>query len=349
MNMKAAFLYGKEDVRIEETDVSAVEAHGLLLKVIACGICGSDARMFFTGPTPRYINPVILGHELTCEVAEVGPLVEDYAVGDLVTVAPIIPCMRCPACSRGQDNLCEQAGVVGCTVHGGMAEYLSVPSQMVLAGGVVKLLPGTDPHAAAMIELAGCCLHGLRGTGGVEPGDRVLVMGSGSIGLIFAQLAKLMGAGYVAVSDIQPHRLALAQELGADETLDVREVDLRERLEQSLDRVITATANIKAAEEAVELVRPGGHLLLFSGYVYGTKLELEVNTVHYRELHLHGSIDCTIRDFRHAARLVPQLQLGKLVTHAFPLDKTAEAFHASRGKDAVKVIVEPSPDLNGDE
>jgi L-iditol 2-dehydrogenase len=145
----------------------------------------------------------------------------------------------------------------------------------------------------------------------------------------------------VAVSDVQPHRLALAGELGADETLDVREVNLKERFEQSMDRVITATANIGAAEEALDLVRPGGHLLLFSGYVYGTKLDLEVNTVHYRELHLHGSIDCTIRDFRHATRLVPQLQLGKLVTHTFSLDETVAAFYASRGEDAVKVVIEP--------
>ena len=341
MKIKAAFLYGKEDIRIEETDLPPTESHGLLLKVLTCGICGSDARMFFTGPTPRYINPVILGHELTAKVVEVGPQVEGYACGDIVTVAPVIPCMRCPACSRGQDNLCEQAGVVGCTVHGGMAEYLPVPSQMVLAGGVVKLPPGIDHGAAALTELAGCCLHGLRGMGGVESGDRLLIIGSGPIGLTFLQLVKLMGAGYVATSDIQPNRLQLAAELGADEALDVRAVNLKEHFGKSLDRVIVATANIEATAEALDLVRPGGNLLLFSGYMYGTILELEVNIVHYGELHIHGSIDCTIRDFRNAVSLQPQLQMDKLITASFPLEKTSEAFYASREKNAVKVMIEP--------
>ena len=339
--MKAAFLHGKEDLRIETTETPSVESHGLLLKVLMCGICGSDARMFYTGPTPRYINPVILGHELACEVVETGPKVTDHAVGDMVTVAPIIPCMRCPACTRGQDNLCERAGVIGCTVHGGMAEYLSMPGQMVQAGGVVKLPPGTSPRAAALVELVGCCLHGLRGTGGVEPGDRVLVMGGGPIGLIFAQLARQMGAGYVALSDVRSGRLALAKELGVDEVFDVREVNLSAQFEQSFDRVVVATAVIQAAEEAVNVVRTGGHLLLFSGYVYGTRLDLDINTVHYRELHLHGSIDCTIRDFNHAAKLVPQLALDRLVTHSFSLEEAAKAFYASKGEQAVKVVLEP--------
>ena len=122
MKTKAAFLYGKEDIRIEEMALPPLEPHGLLLKVLVCGVCGSDARMFFTGPTPRYISPVILGHELTCEIVEVGPQVKGYAVGEIVTLAPTIPCMRCPACSRGQDNLCQWAGVIGCTIHGGMAD-----------------------------------------------------------------------------------------------------------------------------------------------------------------------------------------------------------------------------------
>ena len=133
--MKAAFLYGKEDIRLEEIESPPVEDYGLRIKVLTCGICGSDARMFFTGPTPRYIKPVILGHELAGEIVEVGPRLDGYAPGEIVTLAPLIPCMRCPACSRGQDNLCEQSQVIGCTVHGGMAEYVTMPSQMVLAGG----------------------------------------------------------------------------------------------------------------------------------------------------------------------------------------------------------------------
>jgi len=338
--MRAALLYGKTDIRLEKIDLPPVEAHGLRIRVLYCGVCGSDARMFFTGPTPRYINPVILGHELVGEVAEIGPQVAGYAPGDLVTLAPIIPCMRCPACSRGQDHLCEQAGVIGCAVHGGMAEYVYAPAQMVLAGGVVKLPPGTDPRAAALIELVGCCWHGLDQTD-FQTGDRVLIIGDGPIGLTFLQLVRLMGAGYAATSGRRPRRRELALELGADEALDANVINLSERFGGSFDRVIVAAADIEATAQAVELLRPGGDLLLFSGYTYGSALPLDVNAVHYRELHIHGSIDCTIRDFRRAAGWLPRLQMDKLVTAAFPLEKTVEAFYASKEPEAVKVIIEP--------
>ncbi|HUW11798.1 MAG TPA: alcohol dehydrogenase catalytic domain-containing protein, partial [Anaerolineae bacterium] len=137
--MKAALLYGQEDLRIEEVRPQQAGPYGLRLRVLACGICGSDARMFFSGPSPRYIQPVILGHELCAEVMEVGLGLEGYSPGDVVTVAPVIPCLRCAPCSRGEDNLCEEAQVIGCTVHGGLAEQITMPAQMVHAGGVVHV------------------------------------------------------------------------------------------------------------------------------------------------------------------------------------------------------------------
>src|SRR5512138_316492 len=113
--MQAALLYAREDIRLESLDLPPVAATDLLLCIRSCGICGSDIRMFFTGPTPRYVNPVILGHEICAEVAQVGSEVKDYAPGDLVGLAPIIPCMHCKPCSTGQDNVCETAKVIGCT------------------------------------------------------------------------------------------------------------------------------------------------------------------------------------------------------------------------------------------
>ena len=337
--MKAAFLYGKEDLRIEEMDLPPVESHGLLLKILACGICGSDARMFFNGPSSRYTIPVLPGHELSGEVVEMGPQLEGYALGNLVTLAPIIPCMRCPACSRGLDNLCVQAQVIGCTVPGGMAEYVSVPSQMVQAGGVVKLPQSVDYRAGAMSELVGCCLHGLQKMG-VETGDRVLIIGDGPIGLTFLQLTKLMGARWVATSGRRPRRRELSAELGADEALDATVTDLKTHFGPSFDRVIVATDNVEATKEMLDVVRPGGSVLLFSGYLAGSSFDLPLNDVHYRELSLHGSIDCTIKDFRRAVSLLPMLNMAKLITASYPLDEAITAFYATRDRDAVKVMLE---------
>ena len=337
--MKAAFLYAKEDLRLEEIGLPQVQSHDLLIRVLACGICGSDSRMFFNGPSSRYINPVVLGHEICGQVAEAGSAIKDYAPGDLVTLAPIVPCMRCKPCSQGQDNICETAGVIGCTVHGAIAEYIHVPSQMVQVGGVVKLPTNINAREAALVELVGCCLHGLRQVG-IEAGDQVLIIGGGPIGLTFAQLAKLMGARVIS-SELLPRRRELAHELGAVEAVDTAAINLKERFGGSLDRVIVATASVPATKEAFELVRPGGSLLLFSGYLKGSSLDMQLNDIHYRELHIHGSIDCTIKDFQNAASLLPQLQMDRLVSDAYPLDRVVEGFRATRNPDAIKVVIEP--------
>lgn len=337
--MKAALLYGKEDIRIEMMSLPEMENTGLLIRVLSVGVCGSDSRYFFNGPSARYINPVVLGHEICGEVIEVGPALEGYAPGDLVCIAPIIPCMHCDACAHGQDNICQNAKVIGCNAHGGMSEYMYIPSQLVQVGGVVKLPAGANHREAALAELVGCCLHGLRQVG-IQAGDDILVIGGGPIGMTFVQLGRLMGAK-VTSSELLPRRRELALELGANEAVDPVAVNLRQRFGQSLDRVIVATANVPATQEAFDLVRTGGSLLLFSGYLKGAALELQLNNVHYRELHIHGSIDCTLQDYQTAVALLPQLNMGKLVSHCFPLDRTVEAFYTTRDPEAVKVLIEP--------
>jgi len=337
--MKAAYLYGKEDIRLEDLSYPEGENYGLLVRVKACGICGSDSRMFFNGPTPRYIHPVILGHEICGEVVEVGPGIQEYVPGDLVGIAPIIPCMSCHPCSQGQDNICQTAKVIGCNVHGGMAEYLYVPDQMVKVGGVVKVPSGINPREAALAELVGCCLHGLHQVG-LEPGDKLIIIGGGPIGMTFIQLAKLMGAKVTSSEPLWKRR-QLASDLGADETIDPTTTDLVNRFNNSIDRVIVATANVPVTEQAFKLVRPGGSLLLFSGYLYGSTMNLMLNDIHYRELHIHGSIDCTIKDYQNAMMLLPQLNMEKLVTGSYPLERTVEGFYATQNPDEVKILIEP--------
>jgi L-iditol 2-dehydrogenase len=337
--MKAALFYGKEDIRVETMDVAEMESHGLLIRVLANGICGSDIRYYFNGPSPRYTLPIVLGHELCGEVVRTGPDLKDYAPGDRVTIAPIIPCMRCSACAHGQDNLCERAEVIGVNVAGGMAEYMYIPNQMVLAGGAVKLPATASYREAALSELVGCCLHGLRQVG-LEAGDSLLVIGGGPIGMTFIQLARLKGAK-VTSSELLPLRRELAVELGAQEAVDPSQNDLVARYANSFDRVIVATASVPATAQALQLVRTGGSLLFFSGYLKGSKLDLELNEIHYRELHIHGSIDCTIQDFQNAVALLPQINMEKLVTACYPLDQTVQAFQSTRDPSAVKILIEP--------
>jgi len=338
-DMQAALLYGKEDIRIERFNLPEMESQGMLIRVLTNGICGSDQRMFFNGPTPRYINPVILGHEICGEVVEVGPDLSDYKPGDLVGIAPIIPCMHCHACSHGQDNICATAKVIGCNVHGAMSEFMYIPAQMVQVGGAVKLPAGASHREAALAELVGCCLHGLRQVG-IQVGDQVLVVGGGPIGATFIQLAKLMGAK-VTSSELLPRRREMALSMGAVEAVDPTTVDLKSRYGYAFDRVIVATASVPATEQTFDLIRAGGSLLFFSGYLYGSTLNLQLNDVHYRELHIHGSIDCTIQDYQNAIGLLPQLRMGDLVSDIYSLGNAKEGFYATRNPEAIKVVIQP--------
>lgn len=340
--MKAALLYGKEDLRFEEINLPKNIGQGLLLRMKAAGICGSDSRMYFNGLTSRYINPVILSHELCAEVYQVGDSIDNYNPGELVTVAPVIPCMNCRYCAMGLDNICERAGVVGCTIHGGMAEYLYIPSQMVKAGGVVKLPAELDYHACALSELVGCCLHGLRQTG-IHAGDRVLILGSGSIGLTFLQLVKLMGAGWVGITGHREKRLNLAQELGANQIFEIPQTDIVSQFGNNIDLVIVANSNVDSLRDGLKVTRAGGSILLFSGYLPDTTLTLDLNDIHYRELHVHSSIDCTIKDFQNAVDLLPLLQMDRLITCTYPLEDAVKAFMHTRDPDCVKVMIELQP------
>ena len=343
MKVHSYALHAKEDLRVLEWDAPEVEPGGVLLQVNVCGICGSDLRMFYEGPSPRYTLPIVLGHEFTGTIVQTGSNAKGFKAGDVVAVAPLIPCMSCRPCSRGQDNLCERGLVIGTHIAGGMADHFYVPEQMVSAGGLVKVPQGTDLRAAALTEIVACCLHGIRQTG-FQLGDKVLIVGEGPVGLAHLQLLRMMGALEIVVTGVTQKRLKLAEELGATVALDVAKNDLKQFAQGKgfkPDLAIIAAPVMPVSELALELVRPGGSILLFSGYPYGTTMSIDAYRFHYAEKHIHGSIDCNIRDFPNAAELLPRLNMGELITQTFPLEDTPQAFRAARAQDAIKTMIEP--------
>jgi L-iditol 2-dehydrogenase len=338
--MKAMALFGKDDIRQVEKDKGNLHGEEVEIRILYCGVCGSDVRMYYTGPTPRYKVPVVLGHEIAGEVVNLGPQASGFEIGDLVTVAPIMPCLRCDPCLNGNTHLCEQGEVVGTTMDGGFAEAMIVPEMMVRAGGLVRVPEGVSPIAAALTEPVSCCFHGLQQVM-MPPGARVLIIGDGPIGLTFLQLVRLFGAGFVATSGRRSARRQLAEDLGASEALDAREISIVDHFDEPFDLVIVATSNTNILQEAIELTKSAGDLILFSGYQYGTEIPLNLNEIHYRELHIHGSIDATLADFNKSAHLLPQLEMEKLLSKDFPLDQIDKAFHAARHEDVAKVMIRP--------
>lgn len=208
--MTAALMYEPGDVRVEQVDVPAIGAGDLLIKVAACGVCGSDIpRMNFSG---AYRYPLICGHEFSGHVVDAGADVTGFSQGDLVSVPPLLPCRKCASCADGNFSLCEDYDYFGSRRDGAYAQFVDVPSNNAL------LMPqGLDPRAAAMIDPSAIALHAVLKCGDLT-GRRVAVLGAGPIGLFAVQWAKLLGAGEVLALDLAEEKLQMARVAGAELT-----------------------------------------------------------------------------------------------------------------------------------
>ncbi|MCD6352117.1 MAG: alcohol dehydrogenase catalytic domain-containing protein, partial [Armatimonadetes bacterium] len=211
--MKAAVFYDDGTVRVEERPRPEVGPGEVLLKVLACGVCGTDLRIQ-SGEFLADAYPVLAGHEISARVEQVGEGVEHVAVGDLVAINPNMSCGVCYACLRGWPHLCPDMTAIGVQLPGGFAEYLVAPARQALV-----MPPDLPPEVAAMLEPTSCCLHGLDQTG-LRPGDPTVILGGGSIGLILLQLARHGGAAPLVLVELREDKRRLAEQLGADAVLD---------------------------------------------------------------------------------------------------------------------------------
>jgi L-iditol 2-dehydrogenase len=343
--MKAALFYGKkEDMRVESVDIPQIGGGDVLLQVRVSGICGSDARSYFKGTEERYKIPVIFGHELTAGVCKVGSDVEGYGSGDRVVVAPIYGCGQCEYCVSGKENLCDDVVVFGCTYDGGNADFMKMPARGVERGALVCIPDGVSDFAGTMIEPLSCCLHGQRQLN-IQPGDPVVIFGSGPIGLAHIIIAKKIGAGKVGVIDMVHTRLEEAAAFGADITIDGDARNWEDHVYEyfgrnGIDNVIIAAPSVGAIENGYRIVKKGGNLLIFGGIPHGSLWNMDPNDVHYKEITIYGSIDATIDDFRRAASMAPSLNLDRFITHKFRLDEVKRGMQVMKEREGLKVVLD---------
>jgi len=341
--MKSAFFYGKEDIQIHEINIPNIKEDEILIKIRACGICGSDVRSYYEGVEGRYKIPVILGHEVSGQVFKTGGEVDDFAVGDRVTVAPIYGCGKCSFCVSGQENLCKKVMIFGCNLHGAFAEYMKIPARVIQAGGLVRIPDELSDEEAALIEPFSCCLHGIL-RANVQPGDTVLVIGAGPIGLAHTKLLRLLGASYIIASDIIDSRLEVAKKFGADMAINPQRKDSLAKIKEltenkGVDAVIVAVGNAEATTRGLEMVRKGGTVVLFGGCPPNTVVQVDPNFIHYSDITIVGSIDATIDEFRRAASLVSAIDVKPFITHRFPLESIKDAMEISRDREALKAVI----------
>jgi L-iditol 2-dehydrogenase len=304
-----------------------------VVAVHSAGICGTDVHA--TQGLFPWNPPMVLGHEYTGVVQDVGRGVSRTLVGRAVACEPSYGCGACPACDDGRISQCPR-----CTRVGGFAEQVALP--------VTALHPlprGLDPVTAAMTEPAACCLAGLE-MFRMPPGASVLVIGGGIMGLLTMALARLRGARRLWLSDPIEERRRMARRLGASAVIDPTREDLSERVMaltrgRGADVVAEAVGKPELVAQALTLVRPTGVLQLVGVNPRGSQLPLDLWDVHFREVRIHGAFGRGTA-FRRALRLMPKLGVKPLATARFPLDRIAEAFaHAAAGR-GVKTMIAPN-------
>jgi L-iditol 2-dehydrogenase len=330
--VKAATWRGGARFTLDEVPDPAPGPGQALVAVRAAGICGTDVHA--TQGLFPWTPPLVMGHEYTGVVQDVGRGVSKRLIGRAVACEPSIGCGACPECKEERISQCPR-----CTRVGGFAERVALPLK-----NLHPLPRGLDPVTAALTEPAACCLAGLEQFG-MPRGATVLVIGGGIMGLLTMVLAKRRGARRLVVSDPLEERRTMARRVGATVVVDPTRESLRERILQltggrGADVVCEAVGKPELVAEGLALVRPMGVLQLVGVNPQGSRLPLDLFDVHHREISIHGAFGRG-RAFRRALALMPKLGVKSLVTARFPLAKIEDAFaHATAGR-GVKTIVTP--------
>ena len=352
--MKAAVYRGVNDVRLEEVPVPEIGRGEILVRVHTCGICGTDLKKIATG---SHSAPRIFGHETSGVVARVGEGVRKFKVGDRVMVFHHIPCRDCFYCRAKTFAQCETYKRVGCTAGfepsgGGFAEYVRVMGWIV-ENGTVSIPDGVSFEQACFVEPVNTCMKGIE-TLRLVPGETVLVIGQGPIGLILAVLARRAGVR-VITSDLYPARLTISTRLGLDETIDASRADtvrtIREMTEgRGADAVILAVAGSGLIRPAMDAVRPGGRVLLFAQTVRA-EATIDSAAVCVDEKTLLGSYSASVDLQEQSVQFVMnrEMDLEQLISHRFPLSESVEALRraAHPQPDSMKIVIQPGSAWEG--
>jgi threonine dehydrogenase-like Zn-dependent dehydrogenase len=339
--MKAAVVYGENDIRIAEVPRPDPGPGEVLVRVRASGVCATDVKILGGSGLPKEL-PTILGHEVAGEIAVLGEGVTGLGIGQRVAVYPIAVCGECMYCRQDRHSLCPTQYGLAHGVDGGFAEYVRVPARIVGLGGVLDIGP-MPFDLAALVEPVACCLSAAAQCG-TRAGDCVLVVGSGPLGLMHLIVSRAIGAR-VIVADLNEERLAKARELGAEVTLNPSRVDLGEEVRRltafGADVVIAAVGVARVVQESLPLVRNGGVFNLFGGTPKGETIRLDPRWLHYGEVVLTGTFAASLKHFRRSIDFVREHAgaVSRLISVRCGLEDVLEAVERVKRGGAFKTVI----------
>ncbi|WP_197089593.1 alcohol dehydrogenase catalytic domain-containing protein [Bacillus sp. SA1-12] len=340
--MRASIYHNVNDFRMEDIDVPEIGFGEVLLKLKACGLCGTDIHKAIH----KTVNPkTILGHEYAGEIVKVGEGVTKFKTGDRVVGAIHVPCFTCHYCQRQQYTLCPEFKETNID-PGGFAEYIRL-SERHVRHLLFKIPDSLSYLHASLAEPVACCIHGQKAAN-IRPGDNVLIMGAGPIGLIHGQLLKHKDVSNVIISDVSAYKLSKAKEYGIDHTVNIKGENLKDVVDkvtnnQGVDTVIIAASVSSLLPEAVQLLRRGGRVICFSPFDKNPEVTIDAGRFFKDEISIVGTYSVSPYEFEEAILNISNgtIDAEKMITHEMTIDQVGEAITlaANPDEEVIKVVI----------
>lgn len=334
-------LIAPQKIRLEEVKIPYLKEDEVLIQVKRCGICGSDIHSY-KGKHPFVHPPIVLGHEFSGIVSEIGKKVENFHKEDKVTVEPNIACGKCYNCRHGRYNICKYLKVIGnIGYNGAFAEFISVPKNKV-----IKLPEEISFEEGALIEPTAVAVHAVKKSE-QKIGDKVLIFGAGPIGLLTMQIARVSGAREIIITDLLDYRLKKAKDLGADKIINPTSQNLEEFIEKTygedgIDLIYDCVVVEETLSQAIRIARKGTKIIIVGVPEENPKINLAY--IGDRELELIGSLMYIRDDFEEAINLIQKkkIKVAPLITHSFKLKDIQKAFELilEKKESVIKVLIE---------
>lgn len=346
--MLAAVVHAAGDFRVEQIPMPLCPSGGMLLKVHACGLCGSDLRTLRNGHH-RVKLPFTVGHEFSGTVQETGSEYRGpWKIGEMLAVGPLVYCGTCDFCVSGRFELCSSYREIAQAWQGGFAQYVAIPAEAVRLGTILKVPEGLDPAIAAVAEPISSCVNAQE-KGAVGLGDTVVIIGAGPIGCVHVSLARARGAQTVILADVSADRLELSKPFGPDYRIDASSCNLVERIREltggkGASVVITANPVAQTQVQAIEMAAKGGRVLLFGGLPPEQSCPgVNTNLIHYNALSVMGTTIFSPAHFRTAMDLLARERIphNALVTHRFPLSEFVKGANLALEGKVIKAVFLP--------
>ena len=340
--MKTAFVKKPSVISVDETSSPVLEKGDILVQMQACGICGSDLEKVFG----QYGQPSMrLGHEPSGIVLDVGSDVTEFKKGDRVFTHHHVPCYDCHFCNHGNETMCKkyyETNLSPC----GLSEQYVVPAWNVSHGGVLKISDSLSFEEAAMIEPLACCVRAWKKYD-YQEGDSIAIFGVGPTGMMHVMLSHTKKFSKIFCFDVNDFRLDFAKKFNITDSINSMDENRKEKILTStdgrgVDVAIVATSSLKAFEDAIDMVRKGGAVMMFGVPSKGASLNIDMSKIYSKEITIVTSYAASDIDTKEALELIEssQVDVKQLITHTYPITETQKAFdHARSGENAMKIII----------